>query len=339
MSFGRGSARGQPRSRHPHAAVSAPGIPKHPPFCRAWRCRRAWLRPVLCRDPRASVLIQHPSTRPSSGASAVVRLAGLPLLAAGIVKQNRLPPPSFGSTQIRPWWRSTIRLQIDEPDAAARVGVAAVEALEDGEDPVRVLRVDPDAVVRRRRSASSRPRARRDVDPRRAVLHELDPVRDQVLEQLAKLGLVARHGRQPVVGHDRARLARRSRACRRACRRRARARSTGSSSYSDGPDPRVGEQVVDQACIRFTPSTANSMNSSRVGVELVARSGARAAARSSKPSAAARRGRARRRRRTAAGRRSSARARPRAARARAATRARPSSARLRSVMSWTCAIP
>src|SRR6266576_2452246 len=82
-----------------------------------------------------------------------------------------------------------------EPDAAAGVGVAAVQALEYGEDPVGVLRVDPDAVVRDGEARRPTLALGRQVDPWRPLLDELDCVRDQVLEELAKLRLVAPDGR------------------------------------------------------------------------------------------------------------------------------------------------
>src|SRR3954469_13917751 len=74
-----------------------------------------------------------------------------------------------------------------EPDPAARVLLPPVQPLEHGEDAIRVVRVDADPVVGdRQEPLASLPPAGH-MDPRRPLVDELDPVRDQVLEELAQL--------------------------------------------------------------------------------------------------------------------------------------------------------
>ena len=122
-----------------------------------------------------------------------------------------------------------------QADAAARVLVAAVQALEDAEDALGVARVDPDAVVGHPEQPGVALALGGHLDARRVFGPELDPVADQVLEQLAQLALVAPHGRQ---------LARRSRSRRTratvvcmptSVSRTSSATSTGPNRYSDVP--------------------------------------------------------------------------------------------------------
>ena len=80
------------------------------------------------------------------------------------------PCPARDSTQIRPPWRSTIFLQIARPMPVPGYSLAAVQPLEDQEDPLDVLRLDADAVVAHAKNChSSSVSLRRDVDLRRLV--------------------------------------------------------------------------------------------------------------------------------------------------------------------------
>ncbi len=155
---------------------------------------------------------------------------------------------------------------------------------------------------------------------RRLGAAELERVGDQVLEQRDQQRALAAHDRQAVrldagrrcsssTPRQRRALASASDA-RRARPARARVRSV--------PTRENASRSLISACIRFAPSTANSMYWSARSSSWPLRSGSAAPGRSSRPCAAAPAGRARRRRRTARARRSSASARapaPRAPRA------------------------
>src|SRR5947209_2114816 len=94
-----------------------------------------------------------------------------------------------------------------QPDARTRVLLAVVQALEDQENALGVLRLDADAVVAHPKEPVTVLAAGADVDPGRlAVLAELDGVAEQVLEQLQQLGLLGRDGGERVGRHLRAAL-------------------------------------------------------------------------------------------------------------------------------------
>ncbi len=63
------------------------------------------------------------------------------------MKRKFAPSPGWLSTQSWPPWRSTIFLQMASPMPVPAITLLAVQALEDHEDAVKVLRVDPDPVV------------------------------------------------------------------------------------------------------------------------------------------------------------------------------------------------
>jgi hypothetical protein len=82
-----------------------------------------------------------------------------------------------------------------QPDAASWIRIAPVKALEHGEYAIRVLRIDPDPVVGDAELPVPAIAHGGHLDARQTVFDELDAVRDQVLEQLAKLAGVPRDGR------------------------------------------------------------------------------------------------------------------------------------------------
>jgi len=63
------------------------------------------------------------------------------------LNSNRLPRPSSEVAAIQPWWRSTIRRNVGEPDADALELGGGVQALEHAEQPIDVRHVEADAVV------------------------------------------------------------------------------------------------------------------------------------------------------------------------------------------------
>ena len=191
--------------------------------------------------------------------------------ASGIVKQKLLPPAGARSTQMRPWWRSTIRLQIDSPMPLPGYCVAAVQPLEDAEDALGVARVDPDAVVGDAESPARCPRARRDTSTRGgSSARNLIPLPIRFWNSWRSWPSSPRTvGRSPV--DDRSRPTPRSVVCMPpSVSRTSSAQSTGPSRYSEVPDARVGEQVVDQALHAVHAVDREPDELVRVRVELAA---------------------------------------------------------------------
>ena len=120
-----------------------------------------------------------------------------------------------------------------------------MQALEDHEDPVAVLRVDADAVVAHDEVPAAVFTRGRDVDDRRRFAAELHGVADEVLEQLLELRRVGHDGGQGSAPDLRAALL-------------DSAHQEGPAPLHDGlavgrlhllaarPHARVAEQVVDQ---------------------------------------------------------------------------------------------
>src|ERR1039457_646953 len=82
------------------------------------------------------------------------------------------PPPNFSALLSRFWNTAVTKVLNDLPghgqaDAGTRGGGPLVQALEDDENPVGVLRFDPDAVVGEREQPEVPVRADRDLHPRR----------------------------------------------------------------------------------------------------------------------------------------------------------------------------
>ena len=75
--------------------------------------------------------------------------------AAGSVKRNVVPSPGLGLDPDAPAVALDDLLADRQADAGARVLVAAVQPLEDDEDPLDVLRLDADAVVAHREEPGS----------------------------------------------------------------------------------------------------------------------------------------------------------------------------------------
>ena len=112
------------------------------------------------------------------------------------MKLKVAPCPGSDSTQIRPPWRSTILLQIARPMPVPGYCLSGVQALEDQEDAILVLRVDADAVVAHGEQPMVSLPAGVHVDLRRRFAAELQRVADEVLEQLGQLRRVGPDGRQ-----------------------------------------------------------------------------------------------------------------------------------------------
>ena len=148
---------------------------------------------------------------------------------------------------MRPWWRSTIRLQIDSPMPLPGYSSRPCRRLKTLKMRSAWRGSMPMPLSDTRNSHASSLALGGHLDARRVLGPELDPVADQVLEQLAQLALVAPHARQLA---DRRRWRpprRRSSACPPSV-------SRTSSAHVDRAEPvlrragaRVGEQVVDQA--------------------------------------------------------------------------------------------
>ena len=85
-------------------------------------------------------------------------------------------------------------------DAGARVFVPCVQSLEDGEDALGVFAVNPDTVVTHCEMPFAIGPLRRHMHARSVAVLELDPVPDEVLEDLSQLDLVGHHRGQLVVG-------------------------------------------------------------------------------------------------------------------------------------------
>ena len=89
-----------------------------------------------------------------------------------------------------------------QADARALVPLARVQSLEEDEDPVEVLGLDPDPVVRDRETPPPVLALGRDPDPRELVRPELERVLDQVVEdQLQFGGITADLGERVVLDH------------------------------------------------------------------------------------------------------------------------------------------
>ena len=101
-----------------------------------------------------------------------------------MVQQNLAPWPGWGLEPDPPAVCFDDLLADRQPDSGARVLVAGMQPLEDGEDAVSVLRFDPDAVVGYGELPFAVPAGRGYLDPGRLAAAELDGVTDQVLEQL-----------------------------------------------------------------------------------------------------------------------------------------------------------
>src|SRR3954447_1194958 len=151
-----------------------------------------------------------------------------------------------------------LRLEPDAPAVAlgdlladgkadARAGVLAhgMQALEQHEDALEVLRLDADAVVGDADAPLGIFLLRRDVDARRRLAAELERIADQVLEELHELHLVDIDARQRIPA-DRGPglLDRRAQIGDGALERRL--EGHGLELLALGADPRVGEQVLDQ---------------------------------------------------------------------------------------------
>src|SRR5437870_520620 len=88
-----------------------------------------------------------------------------------------------------------------QADASAWIVGAGMEPLEQGEDPLLILRLDADAVIAHAEEPLATLTHSRDMHSRRLIGPvELDAIGDQVLEQLAQLNGVALHDRQIVAG-------------------------------------------------------------------------------------------------------------------------------------------
>src|SRR5204863_7396433 len=97
-----------------------------------------------------------------------------------------------------------------QPDAGARTVGPGMQALEEHEYPLGVLRLDADAVVadgeapvgaglpRPAVHPRLNPRLGRDLHARRLLAVEFDRVADQILEDLAQLQAVRHYGRQVI---------------------------------------------------------------------------------------------------------------------------------------------
>src|SRR5256714_2794295 len=85
-----------------------------------------------------------------------------------------------------------------EPDARTRVLVLPVQPLENDEDALEVLGIDPDAVVADVKHPLAVVPLRRNPNLRRARPAELEGVREQIQEQVLQLPGISRDGRQAV---------------------------------------------------------------------------------------------------------------------------------------------
>src|SRR5208283_1042016 len=88
-----------------------------------------------------------------------------------------------------------------QPNAGAGILLAGVQALENLENPLGILRLDADAVVAHGKEPAAGLLLDTDVDFRRALAAELESVADQVLKQLHDLRGVHRQARQGIAGH------------------------------------------------------------------------------------------------------------------------------------------
>jgi hypothetical protein len=154
-----------------------------------------------------------------------------------------------------------------QADAATRVLVAGVQALEDAEYAPGVTRVDPDAVVGHGESPTVVVALGLHVHARRSLAAELDPVADQVLEQLAQLAGISTHRRQ--VAHDDHRAGVRDRRLHAAKRVPDQLLAIHRADAVFGrADARVGEQVVDQPLHAVHPVHREADELVRVRVQL-----------------------------------------------------------------------
>ncbi len=93
-------------------------------------------------------------------------------------------------------------LAYGEADASSRVLRSRVQALEDHENLLGVLRVDSDAVISHRKTPFRTSPLGRDMDSRRLSPAELNSIPDQVLKQQAKLRLITHYAGQRIVRDD-----------------------------------------------------------------------------------------------------------------------------------------
>jgi hypothetical protein len=131
-----------------------------------------------------------------------------------------------------------------QADARARVFIPGVQALEDHEQPLRVLGIDPDPVVLDGEDPRTPVVPRRHVDPRGLAAAELDRVRDQVLEHQHELRGVGAHRRQIVVDDQRLALLDGGREVPDRLAQGG-VRIGRLDRLAARPDPGVGQQVVD----------------------------------------------------------------------------------------------
>src|SRR5207249_12086519 len=89
----------------------------------------------------------------------------------------------------------------DQAAAGPGVGVAQLQALEEVEDPIEVLAIDADAVVRDGKHPVGSGPSRSDLDPGPASGAELERVADEILEELDHQ-VVVRHDRGHVPAQD-----------------------------------------------------------------------------------------------------------------------------------------
>jgi hypothetical protein len=159
-----------------------------------------------------------------------------------------------------------------QPDAGAAVLLPAVESLEDDEDPLEVVRLDPDAVVLDADAPAVQARVGgRDVDARGLGTPELDRVPHQVQEQVLELPRVTAHGRERVVAHDRAGFVEGELQVRQGAVERG-AHVGRDEGRTPGADPRVDQQVLDQLLHAMRPihGVADEFVGVRVQLALVA---------------------------------------------------------------------
>src|SRR2546421_2586470 len=154
-----------------------------------------------------------------------------------------------------------------EPQPRARVLVLPMQALEDDEDPLEVLRVDADPVVANAEQPLPLVPHACDSDVWRCGPAELECVRDEVQEQMLELAGVGGDRRQSVTGDGRARLIDRELEVReRAVEHRV--HISRREPRAAGANPRERQQILDQALHpeRAVERVADELV--RVGVEL-----------------------------------------------------------------------